>query len=51
MATFESSDQVVVNPNDYIPITKQDKLILKTLQSNSKDAQQGFDIYQKLYKY
>ena len=51
MATFEGSDQVVVKPDDYIPITKQDKRILKTWQSNSKDAQQDFDIYQKLYKY
>ena len=51
MAKFEGSDQVVVKPDDYIPITKHDKLILKTLQSNSKDAQQGFDIYQKIYRY
>ena len=51
MATFEGSDQVVVKPDDYIPITKHDRLILKALQSNSKDAQQGFDIYQKIYRY
>ena len=51
MAKFEGSDQVIIKPDDYIPITKQDKRILKTLQSNSKDAQQGFDIYQKLYRY
>lgn len=51
MATFEGSDQIIVKPDDYIPITKQDKRILKTLQSNSKNAQQGFDIYQKVYRY
>lgn len=51
MATFEGSDQITVKSGDHIPITKHDKLILKTLQSNSKNAQQGFDLYQKVYRY